>query len=394
LLALTLTDGLGPVISALSDSNDRSLRTAVLDRLPELADAQQLLALLREVEHPDVRQVLLLALAEMRRERLPESDWEEFAALARSLYQQDANRGVHSAAEYVLRRIGNLVALPPGPPSSTQSTEWYQGPNGHTFIRVAAQADAAERPTQPFFLTAHEVSLAQYRAMVPDYQPHSDATEYLDAPALGLSIAQAAAYCNWLSQLEGLPPDQWCYPPTEGGRLQLDTDKALSRSGYRLPSPAEWQSAFRAGSSTHFSFGNDRRYALKYGWLMENANGRIRPSGLKRPNAWGFFDMLGNAMELCPLETAPSPTSGAPSVVYLGGTTSTSCTMIDRQLDVPSLSLFGLPMGGFRVARSVLPREEHVVNLQERNVPPCQKRTRLAAEENSRRLHLALSATK
>ena len=25
----------------------------------------------------------------------------------------------------------------------------------------------------------------------------------------------AAHYCNWLSEQEGLPKDQWCYLPTE-----------------------------------------------------------------------------------------------------------------------------------------------------------------------------------
>ena len=52
---------------------------------------------------------------------------------------------------------------------------------------------------------------------------------------------EAAAYCRWLSEQEGVPEDQMCYPPiakiTEG--MQLPEDY-LERTGYRLPSEAEW----------------------------------------------------------------------------------------------------------------------------------------------------------
>ena len=34
---------------------------------------------------------------------------------------------------------------------------------------------------------------------------------------LRLNWYTAAAYCNWLSEQEGLPEDQWCYLPNEAG---------------------------------------------------------------------------------------------------------------------------------------------------------------------------------
>ena len=33
-----------------------------------------------------------------------------------------------------------------------------------------------------------------------------------------MSWYDAAAYCNWLSEQEGLPKDQWCYVPNEEGQ--------------------------------------------------------------------------------------------------------------------------------------------------------------------------------
>ena len=36
-------------------------------------------------------------------------------------------------------------------------------------------------------------------------------------PWIGVTWYGAAAYCNWLSEQEGLPKDQWCYLPNEQG---------------------------------------------------------------------------------------------------------------------------------------------------------------------------------
>ena len=38
-------------------------------------------------------------------------------------------------------------------------------------------------------------------------------------PIISVSWYQAAAYCNWLSKKEGLPENQWCYMPNDGGQF-------------------------------------------------------------------------------------------------------------------------------------------------------------------------------
>lgn len=64
---------------------------------------------------------------------------------------------------------------------------------------------------------------------------------------------------------------------------------------YRLPSEAEWEYAARAGSSAARPFPKDKLHA--HAWYIQNSEDEAQAVASKLANAWGLYDMLGNAWE-------------------------------------------------------------------------------------------------
>ncbi len=90
-----------------------------------------------------------------------------------------------------------------------------------------------------------------------------------DQPMTYITRKGASAFCKWLTQKEGVR--------------------------YRLPTEAEWEYACRAGTETPYSFGSmpDSRQAN-----INNQHEHTLPVRSFPPNAWGFYDMHGNAAEI------------------------------------------------------------------------------------------------
>ena len=165
-----------------------------------------------------------------------------------------------------------------------------------------------------------------------------------DCPATFVSFFDAVGFCDKLTDLE-----------RKAGRLK-DSEE------YRLPTEAEWEYACRAGTTTAYSFGDDAKELGEYAWFSGNTAGDqyAHKVGLKKPNAWGLYDMHGNVWEWCsdwygdklPGGADPVGPSGGSSRVDRGG-----CWWFYpviwrsayRGLNVPSNRGISL---GFRVARN------------------------------------------
>jgi len=143
------------------------------------------------------------------------------------------------------------------------------------------------RITRPFYLGVTEVTQGQYRGMTgenPSLFKGSD-----DLPVEQVSWYDAIAFCNKLSEREGLKPYY-----QSGAGVQSGGD------GYRLPTEAEWEYACRAGTSTRYSFGDDEASLGEYAWFGGNSSvPKTHPVGQKRPNKFGLYDMHGNVWEWC-----------------------------------------------------------------------------------------------
>jgi formylglycine-generating enzyme required for sulfatase activity len=70
------------------------------------------------------------------------------------------------------------------------------------------------------------------------------------------------------------------------------------KSGYRLPTEAQWEYACRAGSGSTYWWGTDTLGLGARVWCGYNATS-THPVATKPPNAWGLFDMAGNVFEWC-----------------------------------------------------------------------------------------------
>ncbi len=156
-------------------------------------------------------------------------------------------------------------------------------------------------------------------------------------------------YCNWLSRSEGRTP---CY------RLGTSDDQVgtsdFRADGYRLPTEAEWEHAFRDGTTTEYVTGDDVERLLDYAVLFGSDDGG--PPRTRLPNTWGLFDLPANQWEVCwgaypvqPGGVVLNPSERSPQqFVAKGGSASGGLHYLGASFRLP---YHPRDLGGFRVVR-------------------------------------------
>ncbi|MDA0746406.1 MAG: SUMF1/EgtB/PvdO family nonheme iron enzyme [bacterium] len=168
----------------------------------------------------------------------------------------------------------DLVYIPPGtfrmgsPKNEKERDNSDEGPQHEVKI------------SNGFYLGKYEVTQKQWEAVMgtTPWSKQNYVQVSPDNPAVYISWNDAQEFVHKLNVAEG-------------------------DSLYRLPTEAEWEYACRAGTTTRWSFGENETLLSDHAWYFDNAWNReeqyVHTAGIKKPSAWGLYDMHGNAWEWC-----------------------------------------------------------------------------------------------
>ena len=127
--------------------------------------------------------------------------------------------------------------------------------------------------TSGFWLGKTEVTQAQYEAITGE-NPSAFKNVGTNAPVERVSWVHSMNFCKKLNDRE-----------RTAGRLPPGY-------AYRLPTEAQWEYAYRAGTSSEYPEDPDAM-----AWHEGNSDETTHPVGLRRANPWGFYDIAGNILE-------------------------------------------------------------------------------------------------
>jgi eukaryotic-like serine/threonine-protein kinase len=398
LLRMNQAEKVWPLLRRSHQPDDPRVRSYLIHRLSPLgADAGVLVKRLDEEPDVTIRRALVLSLGECSESELSSETRKTLLPKLQTLYCSEADPGLHAAVEWLLRkwqelpwlkqvndewardkeqRDKRLKGIQESLRSDKEKTrpQWYVNGQGQTMVvipgpvqfgmgspstEVGWQSDETQhqrRIGRTFALAAKSVTVKEFRRflranklkawfegggfsapMMEQYSPEEN------GPIIIVDWFHAALYCNWLSEQEGIPAEQWCYE-TNAQRLAQEKASAavmmllqrhplvaagsfsyflflanrqprvtalrkdyLSLTGYRLPTEAEWEYACRAGAVTSRYYGETEELLPQYGWYLKNSGERSRPVGIKKPNDLGLFDMHGNVWQWRQETYAPYP---------------------------------------------------------------------------------------
>lgn len=143
--------------------------------------------------------------------------------------------------------------------------------------------------SRDFYMGKYEVTQAQWLALMGSWPDEAPSALY------GVGPEHPAYFVSWHDTQDYIAALNAHISATGQGPADM-----------RLPTEAEWEYAARADTDTRFYFGDsltvgdfceddgDRGDNM---WYCGNADDQAHPVGLKLPNAFGLYDMLGNISE-------------------------------------------------------------------------------------------------
>jgi len=175
---------------------------------------------------------------------------------------------------------------------------------------------------------------------------------------------------QWMSKMGGTPTGVPADPSLPVWHVSWnDIQPFCSTTGLRLPTEAEWEYAYRAGTDTAFhgmpgylNGTNDENQLSQIAWYSSNSGFSTHAVASKAANGFGLYDMSGNVWEWCwdwfgtfaaSAQTNPTGPGIGSERVLRGGSMFSSvdnCRASFRSSCPPNLP--GADCFGFRVARS------------------------------------------
>jgi formylglycine-generating enzyme required for sulfatase activity len=401
------------LIRRLDEEPDVSARRALILALGEFSEEQlpesaqqplvaRLLMSYRDDPDPGIHSAIDWLLRPSKEGDAPRKlDWRQGEALARIDAEKAFRRGAGQVPGLLAARgpLQLLAGLHPAPPERELASpgldgqrRWYVNGQGQTLAVLPGPKDFRtgspahelgrydDEPlrqrhiSRGFAIATRDVTVGQFREFLKAHpEVKHRHTERLspggDGPIIGPTWYDAAQYCRWLSEREGVPEGQMFYPPVaeiekhkaDATPLELPPDYS-SRTGYRLPTEVEWEYACRAGSVTAWCFGSSEEMLPRYAWYLPNSGDRTWPGGQKKPNDFGLFDVHGNVWQWCQSpgwEDVPEeggrtvPGEESPEAVFRGGGFENQAALTRCACRNVLRGTVHLANGGFRVARTL-----------------------------------------
>ncbi len=160
--------------------------------------------------------------------------------------------------------------------------------------------------TYDFYMDSVEVTQKDFHSVMSEYYTNYYRPLWTNIgtgdnfPTYNIAWYEATLYCNARSKRDGFDTVYSYDSIVEiiGRYCTLTNFKVnLGKTGYRLPSEAEWEYACRGGTTTKYYWGDSVNG--DYVWYEDNSNSKAHEVAGKLKNGFGLYDMNGNLSEFC-----------------------------------------------------------------------------------------------